>query len=213
MSNPWNDISKVSLNLPSQIPMSSLRWLPRLILKFILIFAFLGCGYQFGPRDRSMPGGFKKVAIPMFKNRTQEPIAETYFTNALLQEFQKSKFAEVVSKNLAEVIIEGEIVSINYKGEGLLKAGDLSNLPQETDLATSYVITLDCDVRARSVHDGKILWQSRFRGDKNYSAPRITTPGLNSANPLYNVSARRQNLELMAQNLMAEAYARMTENF
>lgn len=160
-----------------------------------------------------MPGGFTKVAIPVFKNRSQETIIETYFTNALLQEFQKSKFADVVSKNLAELVIEGEIVAIKYQAQGLLKAGDLSNLPQHTDLATEYVITLECDIRAVKALDGSILWQSRFLGERTYSAPKITTPGLNSANPLYNVSARRQTIEIMAQDLMAEAYARMTENF
>ncbi len=160
-----------------------------------------------------MPGGFTKVAVPVFKNRSQEPIIETYFTNAMLSEFQKAKIVDVVPQNLAEVVVEGEISQLKYQGQGFLKAGDLSNLPRETDLATEYVILLECQIKVRRAHDGYVLWQNRFRGEKTYSAPKITTPGLNSANPLYNISARRQNIESMAQDLMAEAYARMTENF
>lgn len=160
-----------------------------------------------------MPGGYTKVAVPVFKNRTQEPIIETYFTNSMLGEFQKAKIVDVVPQSLAEVIVEGEISNLRISRQGFLKAGDLSNLPQETDLATEYVILVECQVRVRRVHDGEILWQNLFRGERAYSAAKITTPGLNSANPLYNLSARRQNFELMAQDLMAEAYARMTENF
>lgn len=196
--------------------MRGLFFLRQSFQSLILILFFMcvaSCGYDFGPRDRSIPGGYTKVAVPVFKNRSQETIIETYFTNAMLSEFQKAKIVDVVPKNLAEVILEGEIVSLKYEPQGFLKAGDLSNLPQESYLATEYMILLECNVKLRRVHDGHILWQNKFRGEKSYSAPKITTPGLNSANPLYNISARRQNIESMAQNLMAEAYARMTENF
>ena len=184
-----------------------------LVLIAIWVGMLLGCGYEFGPRDRSMPGGYKKIAVPVFKNRTQEPIIETYFTNSLLGEFQKAKIVEVVPSNLADVIVEGEISQLKSSREGFLEPGDLSNLPQETYLATEYEISIECEIRVRRVHDGQILWQNLFRGKRVHSAAKITTPGLNSANPLYNLSARRQNFELLAQDLMAEAYARMTENF
>ncbi len=184
-----------------------------LVLTSLFGAAVSGCGYEFGPRDRSMPGGFKKIAVPVFKNRTSEPIIETYFTNALLGEFQKAKIVDVVPKSLAEVVVEGEISQLKYSREGFLEPGDLSNLPQETYLATEYEILVECQIRVRRIHDGEILWQNLFRGKKVHSASKITTPGLNSANPLYNLSARRQNFELLAQDLMAEAYSRMTENF
>jgi hypothetical protein len=173
----------------------------------------MGCGYSFGPKDRSIPGGFKKIAIPIFKNKSQEVGAELSFTNSLLQEFQRSKVADVVPESLAEVIVRGEITNIKYTGQGSLIAGGNNTLPLDTVLSTEYLINLEVSVTLIRVYDGKILWQSGFRGEKTYSAPQITRAGLNSANPLYNLSSRRQNIDLMAQDLMAEAYGRITENF
>lgn len=173
----------------------------------------LSCGYSFGPKDRRIPGGYKKIAVPIFKNKSQEVGAELSFTNSLLQEFQRSKVADVVPESLAEVIVRGEITSIKYTGQGTLKAADTNTLPLDTVLSTDYVINLEVSVVLERAFDKKILWQSAFRGEKSYTAPQITRAGLNSANPLYNLSSRRQNIELMAQDLMTEAYGRITENF
>ena len=172
----------------------------------------MGCGYSFGPKDRSIPGGHKKIAIPIFKNKSQEVGIEMSFTNSLLQEFQRTQVAEVVPESLAEATIHGEITSLKYVGDGTLKASDANTLPLDTVLWTGYNIVLDVSVVLIRA-DGKILWQSTFRGEKSYTAPQITRAGLNSANPLYNLSSRRQNIDLMAQDLMAQAYGRITENF
>ncbi|MFN7903574.1 MAG: LptE family protein [Pseudobdellovibrionaceae bacterium] len=173
----------------------------------------VGCGYSFGPKDRSIPGGYKKIAVPIFKNKSQEVGAELSFTNSLLQEFQRSKVADVVPESMAEAIIRGEITSIKYTGQGNLKAGVNNTLPLDTVLAAEYLINLEVSVVLVRAVDGKVLWQSVFRGEKTYYAPQITRVGLNSANPLYNLSSRRQNIDLMALDLMAEAYGRITENF
>ncbi|MFN8945677.1 MAG: hypothetical protein ACK5WZ_13760, partial [Pseudobdellovibrionaceae bacterium] len=85
--------------------------------------------------------------------------------------------------------------------------------PLDTVLAAEYLINLEVSVVLVRAVDGKVLWQSVFRGEKTYYAPQITRAGLNSANPLYNLSSRRQNIDLMALDLMAEAYGRITENF
>ncbi len=173
----------------------------------------VGCGYSFGPKDRSIPGGYKKIAVPIFKNKSQEVGIEMSFTNSLLQEFQRTKVAEVVPESLAETVIRGEITSVKYVGDSSLKAGDANTLPLDTVLWSGYAIVLEVSVVLVRAFDNKVLWQSTFRGEKSYSAPQITRAGLNSANPLYNLSSRRQNIDLMAQDLMAQAYNRITENF
>ncbi|HRO68381.1 MAG TPA: hypothetical protein PL182_12500, partial [Pseudobdellovibrionaceae bacterium] len=61
--------------------------------------------------------------------------------------------------------------------------------------------------------DSEVVWEGRFRGERTYAAPQVHMAGVNSVNPLYNLSARRQNLDVLAQEMMIEAHSRMTENF
>jgi hypothetical protein len=61
--------------------------------------------------------------------------------------------------------------------------------------------------------DGTELWAGSFSGERTYAAPQVTLAGVNSVDPLYNLSARRQNIDLMANDLMLEAHDRITENF
>lgn len=38
---------------------------------FMLLLA--SCAYRLGSPDRGLPGGYRQVYIPMFKNMSQEP--------------------------------------------------------------------------------------------------------------------------------------------
>ena len=78
-----------------------------IILALSLFWA--ACAYRFGYGDRSLPGGHQKVAIPVFENQTSLVGAETYFTNAIIREFVRSKVAEVTSKDQSQAVIEGII--------------------------------------------------------------------------------------------------------
>ncbi len=173
------------------------------------VFLLSGCAYRFGNADRSLPGGYKQVNIPIFKNYSQEPSIEVLFTNALTHEFEKSKFARVTETSQSEVFIEGEIRSIQYLGTGKRTDG----LPTGSVLATSYDIQVVVSVAVRRQSDRSALWQGEFTRTRSYSAPQVTLPGVNTVNPLYNLSARRQNLEILANDLMSEAHDRITENF
>ena len=62
-------------------------------------------------------------------------------------------------------------------------------------------------------NDEKILWNGQFTGERTFSAARIQAAIVNSANPLYNLSARRRNIAVLAQDMVAEANDKMTENF
>jgi hypothetical protein len=62
-----------------------------LLLKWCIYLGLLtGCAYRFGNVSRSLPGGYKYISIPVFKNKTQETGIEVGFTNALIQEFDRS---------------------------------------------------------------------------------------------------------------------------
>lgn len=175
----------------------------------------VGCAYRLGRAYRSLPGGYRQMSIPIFRNRSQEPGVEVAFTQALQQEFLRSQVARLVDDPLAEVRLEGEIVSIQYLPDAKRSADNFatSNLPEGTVVASQYRILTTVDMRLIRRSDGYRLWEGTFRGERTYAAPLVTASGVNSVNPLYNLSARRQNLDVMAGVMMVEAHSRITENF
>ena len=171
------------------------------------------CAYQMGIGSQGLPGGYRQVAIPVFSNKTQEVGAEVAFTNAMIREFEQSKVAEVVSVDVTPLKLEGEIISIKYESRSAAQSNEIKALPEKTVLTTSYQIVVQAKIRLRRTSDQAILWEGAVTNEKVYSAPRIGTPAVNSANVLYNQSARQQNLDGLASDMMEEAHDRMTESF
>ncbi len=177
-----------------------------------MVSFFSSCAYNWGPAPRALAGGHRQVAIPIFKNKTMEPGIEVSMTNSLIQEFNRSKEVRVGENDKSEVVILGEITSIKNEPGGPKTSAD-SNLPTGAVLASSYTTILTLHVRLVRKVDGFEYWSSDFRGERGYSAPQVTLSGVNSVNPIYNLSARRQNIEAMAADMMSEVYDRLTENF
>lgn len=154
------------------------------------------------------------MTVPIFKNYSQEVGVEVAFTNSFVQEFRRSQVAKVVEPAQAEVVIEGEIRSVGYTGSGKI---DLvtkdTKVATGPVLATSYDIAVVVGIKVRRLSDKTILWAGEFNRTNTYSAPQVTLAGINTVNPLYNLSARRQTIDTMASVMMAEAHDRITENF
>ncbi len=180
----------------------------------LVLSVFLsGCAYHVGAATRSIPGGYKQISVPIFKNKTQEVGIELSFTNALIQEFQRSRVARVVDNSLSDASVIGQIDSVTYLPGAKRVAGDSSYLPKGTVIASEYRILIKVHVSVVKQADGLELWSGNFSGERTYTAPQVTLAGVNSVNPLYNLSARRQNIDIMAIDIMTEAYDRITENF
>ena len=180
------------------------------ILTLFWVFVTAGCAYHLGSPDRGLPGGYRQLTIPIFKNLTQEVGIEVDFTNALIQEFERSRNGRVVEPSQSEVQVEGEIQTVQYLPGGKKEGG---TLPTGVVLASEYRILVTTKVTLRRLADRSILWTGSFSGERTYVAPQVTQAGLNTVNPLYNLSARRQNIQVMAADMMSEAHDRMTENF
>ena len=187
---------------------------PRLLLFwFLFCLGLSGCAYHFGNTDRVLPGGYKQVTIPIFKNYTQEPGIEVAFTNALIRQFETAQVARVVDPNQAEVIIEGEINAPADQQMYLAATPNPILNPVGTVLAPAYLIQLGVHIRIKRRSDKSVIWEGSFAGQRTYNAPQVITASINTVNPLYNLSARRQNIDVIASDMMAEAHSRMTENF
>lgn len=192
-----------------------LKWCFYSLLAFSAVVLPTGCAYHLGGTARTLPGGYKYISIPVFKNQTMEAGVEVGFTNALIQAFERSHVGKVTSQSLSDAKIVGVIESIQYLPGGKKTFGDSSapNLPLGTVLATEYRILVTARVAVVRQADNTEIWTGQFSGERTYLAPAVTLAGVNSVNPLYNLSARRQNIDSVASDMMAEAHDRITENF
>ncbi len=165
--------------------------------------------YQWGKVSRGVPGDYHQVHVPIFKNYSMEPGVEVEFTNALVEEFERGHIASIKDPSQAEVIVEGEITSVNYSPYSLDTTGPTRGFL----MAGGYSITVNVKIRLKRAADGVVLIEQDYSQGRNYTAPKVKTVGLNSANSLYNLSARRQNIQVMAKAMMADVHDRLTDNF
>lgn len=66
-----------------------------------------GCGYS---TKGNLPGHIKSVAVPTFRNKTQQPAVESTITAAVINAFVTSGKLKVVAADQADSILEGEVV-------------------------------------------------------------------------------------------------------
>ena len=160
-------------------------------LIFLIAFSLLtSCGYQWGNRNEALPGRYREIAVPIFRNKTQEVGSEVYFTNAMIEEIVRSNNS-ITSQDKAEIVLEGEVSRIEVRGEGLANVSSLST-PQvavDIELVSSYKVLVDVVIRVRKKSDQKVLFNQHFTGERSFASAQIGKADLNSANPNYNQSA------------------------
>ncbi len=178
-----------------------------------LVLTLVSCGYKFGLADRALPGGYKQVAIPVFRNTSSDVGIEVPFTNALIRRFARSQVARVSEKNLAPLVLEGTIVRVETLPGPAVTSAELKTLPDGAVLTTEYRLVVSTSITLKRKSDEKVIWQGQFANEKVYAAPRLGREVLNSANATYNHSARMETIARLAEEMMAEAHDRMTENF
>jgi TolB-like protein len=170
-----------------------------------------GCGYHTGYADRGLPGGYDQIAIPVFINQTSEAGVEVYFTNALIRNFERSRLAKILSKDDSQVSLEGFIDKIRY--DRTSPSTGIEFMPENAVLSRNYRVVVTAHLVLRRNSDRRVVWQSSFQNESSYAAPQVVAPQVNTVDPLYNHSARHENIAKIADAMMAEAHDRMTENF
>ena len=184
----------------------------------LLIFCSLfttHCGYYWGHGNRSLPQGYKTIFIEVFENRSNEAGAEMLFTRALTEEFRRSGFIQVTTRERADVVLKGVLLSINYHGQTLTKEfkDQEGNTIPSARLFADYNINVMASLQLVKTLDKKRIWQDTLRGLKSYRPSQIKSFGVRSSNPLYNQSSKELTLNLVAKDMMNDAFSRMTENF
>lgn len=181
----------------------------------VIQFILLGCAYKLSSEHSRLPGNVKIIQIPLFKNDSPELGVETSFTNSLKTEALRSKFVQLKNDEAdAEAILQGRILSVDIiADESVIEAKNTKYLPTETVLATQYRVSVGVELRLIKKGSTEILWSGFFKEQSTYSAPQITLPVINTANSLYNHSAKRQTLNTLSKDMMQAAFDRMLEDF
>lgn len=197
-------------------------FIPSFCLLFFLVgfcsFFLNACVlYSIGYRHHSLPGNYKKVAVFLFKNDTQEVGLETDFTHALIRQFKRSQVVKVVGLSSALVFLEGSIINVTYKPKSFIEPlrlpdGRLS-LPSSTVLVSSYDVIIHLNLKLIQKENQKVIWETRMKEESSYHSPQIGMERINSSNALYNHSARRDKIKEMAENMMTKAHDLMMERF
>ena len=186
-----------------------------IITASVIQFFLFGCAYKLSAESDSLPGNVKIIQIPLFKNDSSEAGAEIFFTNSLKAEALRSKFVQLVNdEENAQDVLQGRISGIDViADESVIEAKNTKYLPTETVIATQYKVGVNVELKLIRKGSSAILWSGSFRQETNYSAPQITLPVINTANALYNHSAKRQTLDILSKEMMQAAFDRMLEDF
>ena len=69
-----------------------------------------GCGYTV---NGTLPSHINTVAVPIFRNRTQEPAIEGFITRAVVEAFSTNGRLKIATSADADAILDGEVIGYN----------------------------------------------------------------------------------------------------
>jgi hypothetical protein len=119
-----------------------------LCLSHLLLF-FPGCGYHRAERA-DIPAWIKTIYVAPWTNRSNELLLGSWITDELRQEFLRGSALELASRDEADVVLEGEVVSLSTSGLSY----------QYYDRAIERRIVAECSVSIKDRKTGKVLWQT-----------------------------------------------------
>ena len=105
-----------------------------------------GCGYTVGG---NLPPHVKTIAVPMFRNLTQQPAIENIMTSAVVGAFANAGRLKVVPLQQADSILEGEVVEYNVE-----------SIAYDTSInAQVYRLRVKLNIQFRDVRNNTMLWK------------------------------------------------------
>ena len=179
------------------------------------LLIFTGCAYRLSNKVDSLPGAVKSIFVPVFKNLSPEPGVEVFFTDSMKSEILRSGYATILnSEQESDAVLVGTIKTVDFwTDESIIEAKSTSYLPTGTVLSSQVKVTVSVSVSLRRKLSNETLWSSDFTQTRNYVPPQVTLPVLNTANNLYNQTAKRQTLSVLSSEMMQLAFDRLVDNF
>ncbi len=110
--------------------------IPALLCSLLILSA---CGYHMAGTGSHLTPGMKSVFIPVFENKTMEPIVEEELTPAVIREFLQDGRIEVADSSRADMVLKGSVVS--YK-ETPISFDASQNVLEYRIMVTTHLILL-----------------------------------------------------------------------
>jgi len=186
------------------------------VIRFLFLFGLLtGCAYQLSNKVDVLPGNSKVLYIPVFKNDSTESLVEVYYTDSLKNEVLRSGYAKLSNtESEADAVLIGRIQSVEVTTDELVvESVNTKYLPKDSVLSSKAKIKVQVELILKKKGSSEILWRGQYTEAKDYTPPQLTLPTINSANNLYNLSARKQTLITLSKEMMQLAFDRMVDNF
>lgn len=114
-------------------------------------FILSGCGYRFIGQGNEALSGIRSIAIPYFANKSYEAGLERYLTEALVDEFVKSRMFSIVAEGQADAVLRG---AIEHFKETVIAF-------DKDDYALEYRASLTLEATLEIKDTGEILWRTR----------------------------------------------------
>lgn len=162
----------------------------------LMVVLLVGCGYRFGSGGK-LPGNPATVFVPVFRNLTEEPGIEAYYTEALRKELSHSGKE---GGALSETRIDGEIISVS--SNPAIHLVDKSG----TQVLASYLVSVA--VRISLFQGQKKLKQVEINNQEDFLAPQ---PDSQKELMVLSVEAnRRAAIRRLAKYQMKEALRQLS---
>jgi len=183
----------------------------------LLLTVINACSYGFtslkNPWEKDR---VKTVTVPMFRNKTMEGNAETYFTNSLrLYLVARSGKLKLVTGK-ADAYIDGELTNVIVSPAsvqfGTADTEAAGGLPKDRLLAISYTITATVTLKLIRTKDKKQLWSNTFSQSTNMASGTYTDQR-SSSDVFIKESNKRQALAYLSDSMMTLAVDALLEGF
>ena len=104
----------------------------------IALTALSGCGYRLVGTASKLPDHIKTMAIPVFKNETNQPELHRNLTDSVREAFLNDVWVEVVPDNKADLIVKGTLSYYNIRAIAF----------DQNDVATQYWVKIAINLNA-----------------------------------------------------------------
>ena len=140
---------------------------------FMAMFFLAGCvGYRLGS---TLPPDIKTVYVPIFANKSREPLIENDATAAAIAELQKDGTLKVVNAESADVILECILTGVSLNPLRY----DRSDVTKPNE----YRLTLSASFTLKRVRDQEMLCEASVIGEATFPFVGNLTSAKQSAMP------------------------------
>ena len=130
----------------------------------LLLPALSGCGYS---AESTLDERFQSIHVTSFQNQSREYDLQAPLTNAVIRKFTSDGRLNVVTRDRADLLLEGVIFDYRLKGLTF----------DEDDDVTQFLSIVTAGVRVTDLQSGEILWQERaLTGETTYYTRSLGGP-------------------------------------